>query len=115
MTADLLLQVIVCGSLVVVSVLAELAINQMGPRTTWRHRLSVHLIVGGSVAGVIWILAGAVPYWPSAIVAPGFALLLYEQRPCQRSGCPMRRKTDRARRASASRSINGDPTIPGIP
>lgn len=110
MTIDLLIQAVVSISLIAIACYSEQSINQMSACTRFSIRLGFHLIAGGAIAGVIWIVAGAIPHWPSALVAPGLAILLSAQRRCPKScaalGLPARKR--QLRRSS-------DHTLPGIP
>ena len=110
MTIDLLIQIVVTASLLAIAYYSEQSINQMSECTLLRIRIAFHLVAWGSIAGAIWIMAGSVPHWPSALVAPGVALLLSGQRACPKICAAIRNK---ARRDPARRRT--DQSLPGIP
>lgn len=76
----LLLQAIVLVAAVVIIVRAEPALNRMSRCTPFLIRSSFHLLTLGAVAEIVWLVAGDVPSWPTAITLVGVAALLFCER-----------------------------------
>lgn len=92
MIIDLLLQIVVAASLVLVAWHCHEAINMMTKRTKHMTRAGYLALAGGSAIGVVLIVSGTVPHWPSAPVAAGVALIMANQRKCQKVGSSLRNK-----------------------
>lgn len=80
MNSVLLLQFIVLIAAAVVIARAEPALNRMGRHTPILVRVSFHLLTVGAAAEIVFVLAGHVPDWHSAITTVGIATLLMCER-----------------------------------
>jgi hypothetical protein len=76
----LLLQAIVLVAASVIVVRAEPALNRMSKTTPLLVRLSFHLLTLGAIAEIVFVLAGGIPAWQSAITTAGIAALLLCER-----------------------------------
>lgn len=76
----LLLQAIVLVAAVVIVWRAEPALNRMSPCTPFMIRASFLLLTVGAASEIVFIFAGDVPSWPSAIMTIGAAALLFCER-----------------------------------
>lgn len=79
MTA-LTLQIIVVVAAVVIVLRAEPALNRMNRSTPILVRLAFYLLTLGAVAEILFVLAGRVPTWPTAIMLAGIAAMLFCER-----------------------------------
>lgn len=79
MTA-LIIQSIVLVAAVFIVIRAEPALNRMQKGTPILVRLSFLLITLGAVAEIMFVLAGDVPSWSTAIITVGIAALLFCER-----------------------------------
>lgn len=75
-----ILQVIVLVAALVIVVRSEPALNRMSRCTPFMIRASFHLLTVGAIAEIVFILAGDVPSWPTAITLVGVAALLFCER-----------------------------------
>ena len=80
MIIDLSLQIVVAASLVLVVWHCHEAINMMTKLTRPLTRAGYLALAGGAAIGVVLIVSGTVPHWPSAPVAAGVALIMSNQR-----------------------------------
>lgn len=76
----LLLQAIVLMAAAIVVVRAEPALNRMSKSTPFLVRVSFHLLTLGAIAEIVFVLAGGIPAWQSAITTVGIAALLFCER-----------------------------------
>ena len=86
------LQVIVLVAALVIVVRSEPALNRMSRCTPFMIRASFHLLTVGAVAEIVFILAGDVPSWPTAITSVGVAALLFCERRLRLLCPPPRRR-----------------------
>lgn len=91
MTA-LLLKIVVLLAAGVIVVRAEPALNRMSRCTPFMIRASFHLLTVGAIAEIVFILAGDVPSWPTAITSVGVAALLFCERRLRLLCPPPRRR-----------------------
>jgi hypothetical protein len=87
-----ILQAIVLMAAIVIVVRSEPALNRMSPCTPFMIRASFHLLTVGAVAEIVFILAGDVPSWPTAITSVGVAALLFCERRLRLLCPPTRRR-----------------------
>lgn len=92
MTALLLKVIVVLASLVIVF-RSEPALNRMTRATPILVRLAFYLLTLGAVAEILFVLAGKVPNWPTAIMLAGIAALLFCERRLRLLYPPMQRRT----------------------
>lgn len=90
MTPHLLPAIVLVASLVIV-VRSEPALNRMSHCTPFMIRVSFHFLTVGALADIVFILAGEVPSWPTAITSVGVAVLLFCERRL-RLLCPLPRR-----------------------
>ncbi len=76
----LLLQAIVLMAASIVVVRAEPALNRMSKSTPFLVRVSFHMLTLGAIAEIVFVLAGGIPAWQSAITTAGIAALLFCER-----------------------------------
>lgn len=76
----LLLQAVVLAAAAIIVVRAEPALNRMSKTTPFLVRVSFHLLTLGAVAEIVFVLAGGIPAWQSAITTVGIAALLFCER-----------------------------------
>lgn len=76
----LLLQAIVLMAAAIIVVRAEPALNRMSKSTPFLVRVSFHLLTLGAIAEIVFVLAGGIPAWQSAITTVGIAALLFCER-----------------------------------
>lgn len=88
----LLLQAIVLAAALVIVVRSEPALNRMSQCTPFLIRVSFHLLTVGAIAEIVFILAGYVPSWPTAITSVGVAALLFCDRRLRLLCPPPRRR-----------------------
>lgn len=75
-----ILQVIVFVSSLVVTVLAEPAINRMSPCSPFLTRIAFHCLTVGGAGNALYVAIGDRPNWPETIIIAGVALLLVRDR-----------------------------------
>ena len=91
MTTSILQAIVLVAALVIV-VRSEPALNRMSRCTPFMIRASFHLLTVGAVAEIVFILAGDVPSWPTAITSVGVAALLLCERRLRLLCPPPRRR-----------------------
>lgn len=89
----MLLQSIVLVAAVIIVWRAEPALNRMSPCTPFLIRVSFLMLAVGAVAEIVFIFAGDVPSWPTAITSAGVAALLFCERRLRLLCPPQRRRT----------------------
>lgn len=89
----LLLQAIVLVAAVIIVWRAEPALNRMSPCTPFLIRVSFLMLAVGAVAEIVFIFAGDVPSWPTAITTVGAAALLFCERRLRLLCPPTRRRS----------------------
>lgn len=91
MTTPILQAIVLVAALVIV-VRSEPALNRMSRCTPFMIRASFHLLTVGALAEIVFILAGDVPSWPTAITSVGVAALLFCERRLRLLCPPPRRR-----------------------
>lgn len=91
MTTSILQAIVLVAALVIV-VRSEPALNRMSRCTPFMIRASFHLLTVGAIAEIVFILAGDVPSWPTAITSVGVAALLFCERRLRLLCPPTRRR-----------------------
>lgn len=91
MTTSILQAIVLVAALVIV-VRSEPALNRMSRCTPFMIRASFHLLTVGAIAEIVFILAGDVPSWPTAITSVGVAALLFCERRLRLLCPPPRRR-----------------------
>lgn len=91
MTTSILQAIVLMAALVIV-VRSEPALNRMSRCTPFMIRASFHLLTVGAIAEIVFILAGDVPSWPTAITSVGVAALLFCERRLRLLCPPTRRR-----------------------
>lgn len=80
MTGDMITQIIVFVSALIIIVRTEPALNRMSGLTPFTIRYSFHMLAIGAAAEIVFVLSGDVPNWPTAISSTGVAALLFCER-----------------------------------
>ena len=91
MTTSILQAIVLVAALVIV-VRSGPALNRMSRCTPFMIRASFHLLTVGAIAEIVFILAGDVPSWPTAITSVGVAALLFCERRLRLLCPPTRRR-----------------------